>query len=91
MALAGGIGVHLARLPAGVPVHAFWFGEDQGRYVLAVADAAELMLDADDADIFTMRLGSATGDRITLADGTAVTLQALRAAHERFFPEWMGS
>ena len=90
MALAGGVGVHLARLPLGVPEHAFWFGEDQGRYVLAVADAAALMLDADDADIFTVRLGAAMGARITLADGSFVTLDDLRAAHERFFPAWMG-
>ena len=40
MAMAAGIGATLAAAPAGVPAHAFWFGEDQGRYVLAVADAA---------------------------------------------------
>ena len=89
MALAGGVGVHLARLPPGLPPHEFWFGEDQARYVLAVADAAELMLAADEQDIPTTRIGSATGDRITLADGTYVTLTALREAHERFFPAWM--
>ncbi len=91
MALAGGVGVHLARLPAGTNEHAWWFGEDQARYVLAVADAAELMLAADDAGVPVVRLGSATGSRITLADGSYVELADLRAAHERFFPAWMAA
>ena len=91
MALAGGVGVHLGRLPAGTDEHAYWFGEDQARYVLAVADAAELMLAADDAGVPVVRLGSATGSRITLADGSYVELADLRTAHERFFPQWMES
>ncbi len=89
MALAGDIGVHLIRLPAGLDANGWWYGEDQGRYVLAVHDAAGLMLAADDADVPVTRLGSATGDHITLADGARVSLAALRTAHERFFPEWM--
>ena len=89
MALAGNVGVHLARLAPGVPAQEFWFGEDQARYVVAVEDAASFMLAADDAGIPTTRIGSATGEQITLADGAHVTLQALRIAHERFFPAWM--
>ena len=90
MALAGDVGVHLGVLPKGTDVNAWWFGEDQARYVLAVSDAAALMLAADAADVPVHRLGSATGDRITLADGSFKTLETLRAAHERFFPAWMG-
>ena len=89
MALAGDVGVHLARLPAGVDEHAWWFGEDQARYVVAVADAAEFMLAADDAGVPVVRLGASMGERITLADGSFVELADLRAAHERFFPTWM--
>ncbi len=89
MALAGDVGVHLARLVPGVEPHAWWFGEDQGRYVLAVADAAAVMLAADAAGVPVARLGAAMGSRITLADGSFVELAALRAEHERFFPGWM--
>ena len=89
MALAGDVGVHLAPLPAG-PQHALWFGEDQGRYVVAVADAAALMLAADDAGLPVQRVGAAMGDGLTLADGAAISLARLREAHERFFPAWMG-
>jgi phosphoribosylformylglycinamidine synthase len=90
MALAGGVGVHLIRLPKGIDENGWWFGEDQSRYVLAVADAASLMLAADDADVPVLRLGSVSGERITLADGSFVPLSSLREAHERFFPAWMG-
>jgi phosphoribosylformylglycinamidine synthase II len=89
MALAGDVGVHLARLPKGIPEAEYWFGEDQARYVVAVEDAAAFMLAADEAGIATTRIGSATGAQITLADGSHVTLQELRSAHERFFPAWM--
>ena len=37
MALAGGLGVELDAIPAPLPPHALWFGEDQARYLLAVA------------------------------------------------------
>ena len=90
MALAGDTGVHLGALPQGTDLHAWWFGEDQSRYVVAVPDAAAFMLAADAADVPVQRLGSATGDRITLADGSFVPLASLRAAHEHFFPAWMG-
>ena len=39
MALAGDVGVALPPSPTAMRRHAFWFGEDQARYVLAVADA----------------------------------------------------
>ena len=89
MALAGGVGVHLSRLAPGTDGHAWWFGEDQARYVAAVEDAAAFMMAADEAGVPVTRLGAAGGGRVTLADGTFVDLDALRAAHERFFPEWM--
>ncbi len=90
MALAGGVGVHLSRLVPGIDEHAWWFGEDQGRYVLAVADAAALMLAADAAEVPVVRLGATMGDRITLADGSFVGLAPLRAHHEAYFAKWMG-
>jgi phosphoribosylformylglycinamidine synthase II len=91
MALAGNIGVHLAPLPPGLPHHALWFGEDQGRYVVATEDAASFMLAADAAGLPVARVGAALGDGLTLADGVVISLARLRESHERFFPAWMGS
>ena len=37
MALAGGRGVELEAAPGNLPAHAIWFGEDQGRYLVAAS------------------------------------------------------
>ncbi len=91
MALGGQIGATLEMPPAGVAPHAFWFGEDQARYVLAVADADAVLAAADVAGVPAMRLGRAGGKHLTLPGGVAISLVKLRAAHERFFPAWMGN
>ncbi len=39
MAMASNIGAKLDSPPADIPAHAFWFGEDQARYVLTVKAA----------------------------------------------------
>ena len=91
MAMAGGCGANLLPPPSGEGVGsaAFWFGEDQGRYVLAVDDAATVLAAADAASVPAMRLGRSGGDRLTWPDGVAISLEALKAAHDRFFPAWM--
>ena len=88
MALAGGGGIRLTHAPEGA-AHAFWFGEDQGRYVLATADPAALMAKAATAGVPATLLGQAVAGDLTLPDGVAISLARLRAAHERFFPAWM--
>ncbi len=90
MALAGDCGVSLAAGPAEVPAHGFWFGEDQGRYIIACTDSAALLAAAQAAGIVARRLGhSEASGHLTLPDGVAISMQALRTAHERFFPAWM--
>ncbi len=88
MALAGGVGARLAALD-GAP-HVAWFGEDQARYILAVADADRVLDRAAAAGIPALPLGVASGDGLTLPGGATISIDTLRAAHERFFPEWMG-
>ena len=90
MALAGGVGARLLAEPAGVEEHAFWFGEDQARYVLAVADSAGLLQSAAFAGVPAVRIGqSGDEEHLTLSDGDTISLDMLRATHEQFFPAWM--
>jgi phosphoribosylformylglycinamidine synthase len=89
MALAGGVGAVLLPADPDVAAHAFWFGEDQARYVAATSDPAALLAEAAAAGVPARRLGHATGDCLTLPDGTTISLARLREAHERFFPAWM--
>ena len=91
MALAGGRGVELDAAPEGLPAHAVWFGEDQGRYVAATRpeEAARILHEAKEAGIPARRVGKATGDALKLAGEAPLSLQALRTAHDRWLPRFM--
>jgi phosphoribosylformylglycinamidine synthase len=90
MAMAGDIGAALDA-PQG-PRHAALFGEDQGRYVVTAteADAAAILADAQSADVPAARIGTTGDDAVTLGGSGAVTVAALREAHEGWFPKYMG-
>jgi phosphoribosylformylglycinamidine synthase II len=84
MALAGDIGVALTADED----PAFWFGEEQARYVLGVPDAPALLAAAAAAGIPARHIGTAVGNNLTLNGGVAISVSALREANERFFPAW---
>lgn len=92
MALAGGIGADadLAGNPDYTPAQ-WWFGEDQGRYLVTVHDVEALNAalakgtrDEETAQIGFQRIGTVGGDHVL-----GVPLNELRAANQRFFAEWM--
>ena len=87
MALAGNTGATLL-LDRG---HAFWFGEDQARYILAVENVPALLARAAAAHVPAEAVGTTGGDSLTLPGAMTISLATLRAAHERFFPAWMGT
>jgi phosphoribosylformylglycinamidine synthase len=89
MAMGGGVGATLEAPPAGTPAHGFWFGEDQGRYVLAVADAAPLLAAAEAAAVPAARLGRSGGGDLVLAGGSSISVAGLRAVHESTLPALM--
>ncbi len=91
MAMAGDVGVRLSTGPREIPGHAYWFGEDQGRYLLAVADSGALVRTAETAGIAALRIGHSGGADLTLPDGGTISVARLRAAHAAFFPAFMGS
>ncbi len=96
MALAGETGAILDPPPPDLPAHAFWFGEEQGRYVLALADGAAMLVAAEMAGVPARFLGrsdrsESTGRDLTLPGGLAISLAELQAARERFFPAFMAA
>ena len=91
MALAGDRGVALHPYEGRLPAHAAWFGEDQGRYVVAVAPAL-----ADDIANRAKLLGlpcriagRVAGDALTLKGEATLPLAELRAGHEAWLPGLM--
>jgi phosphoribosylformylglycinamidine synthase len=89
MALAGNTGLSLTPHASS---HAFWFGEDQARYILAVQDPDALLAAAAAAAIPAEHLGHTTSENsLTLSDTIAISLTQLRDAHEAFFPAWFAA
>jgi phosphoribosylformylglycinamidine synthase len=91
MALAGGKGVALDTAPEGHPAHAVWFGEDQGRYVVAASpdEAPRILNEASKAGIPVRVVGKAGGGTLKLPGEAPLSLQTLRSAHDRWLPRFM--
>ncbi|MBK7162147.1 MAG: phosphoribosylformylglycinamidine synthase subunit PurL [Sphingomonadales bacterium] len=79
MALAGGIGAELSAMDT-----AFAFNETQSRYL--VTYQADKPLDRNKVPFEP--IGTVSGDAIRV-NGSTVSLNDLRAAHESFFKDWM--
>jgi phosphoribosylformylglycinamidine synthase len=91
MALAGGLGIELDDLPAPLPAHAVWFGEDQARFVVAApSDKADAIHKAAAmAKVPVRLLGRVGGDSIRLQGEAPLPLASLRVAHEDWLPRFM--
>ncbi|MCJ8141908.1 phosphoribosylformylglycinamidine synthase subunit PurL [Ancylobacter sp. A5.8] len=92
MAMASGIGATLVAPPAGMVPHAFWFGEDQARYIVTVAHAKALVLKrAETAGITVAKLGVTGSDRLNIPGERPIIVDALRERHEAWLPIYMGA
>ncbi|WP_454019384.1 phosphoribosylformylglycinamidine synthase subunit PurL [Azospirillum sp. Marseille-Q6669] len=91
MAMAGGIGATLSGLD-GADAGTL-FGEDQGRYVLAVrADkAAAVQEKAKAAGVPVSVLGKTNGTALTGRGGEAITIARLKKANEAWLPGYMAA
>ncbi len=93
MALAGAIGAMVQQINFATPNHAFYFGEDQARYVVTcTSDTADALLaQAKTANIPAMFIGVTGGTTLTLAGEPPISLKSLRTAHENWLPDYMAS
>jgi len=91
MAMAGRIGATLDAAPTDTPAHAFWFGEDQGRYVVTVkaSDVDAVIARADEASVPAQRLGTTGGDTLALAGEAPIAVKALIERFEGWLPAYM--
>jgi phosphoribosylformylglycinamidine synthase len=90
MAMASGIGAVLeARME--IPAHAFWFGEDQARYVVTVAaeQAGLVLAKMKGAGVPCARIGTTGGDAIAVAGEEAVSVASLKDGFEGWLPAYM--
>jgi phosphoribosylformylglycinamidine synthase len=91
MAMAGNIGAMISAVSEGIPLHAFLFGEDQGRYVIAVDmdAAADILYEAAAIGVPAAMLGVTGGSSLILPGEQAISVQDLKAAHESWLPDYM--
>ncbi len=91
MAMASGIGARLYGAPVTLPPHAFWFGEDQARYVITAAlETSEAVIaKARSAGVAVRRLGQTAGDALTLPGERPMLVKILSERFESWLPSYM--
>ena len=88
MAMASRLGAVL-EAPADIPAHAFWFGEDQARYVITAKDADRVMQLANTAAVPIMRLGATGGRVLAFGDERPLPIGDLVRRFEEWLPTYM--
>ncbi len=91
MAMSGGIGAEIEVQSGAVPAHAWLFGEDQARYLMATNDPDAVMAKALDAGVSATRIGTTGGNALTLSTGESTALSALKQKNEAWLPGFMGA
>jgi phosphoribosylformylglycinamidine synthase len=73
------------------PAHAFWFGEDQARFIVTVAqgEADAIISKARATGVTLRRLGQAGGDTLTLPGERPILVKILVELFESWLPDFM--
>jgi len=90
MALAGNMGCKLGVPTKGVSTEAWFFGEDQARYLVATKQPDLVLASAAVRGVPAAIVGAATTDRaLTLGAAEPISLADLRRANEAWLPTYM--
>ena len=96
MAMASGIGAEVVPIVDLDPIPQF-FGEDQGRYLVTVGldpeadEMRALWAEAKALGILAPWIGTTGDAELKLGDARAISVEELKAAHELWFPRFMGN
>jgi len=89
MCLPNGIGASIVGLDGGLPPHAWMFGEDQARYLIAADDPDALLADAAKVGVPAAIIGKTGGERLDFAGACSLPVSELRRIHEGWLPKLM--
>jgi phosphoribosylformylglycinamidine synthase len=91
MAMAGGIGALLLPAPGEIVPHAYWFGEDQARYIVTVpaSETGRVLAKMKGCSVPCVRIGTTGGDAVTIAGEAPVSVTSLKTGFEGWFPAYM--
>jgi len=92
MAMGGNVGALLLAAPAAIVPHAYWFGEDQARYIVTVpeTEAGRVLAKMRGCGIACTRIGTTGGDAITIAGEASIKVETLKTRFESWLPAYMG-
>ena len=92
MCFKKGIGANI-HFPEEVHSTAFAFGEDQARYILAVAPEHEQAIRdaAEKAELMLTELGTTGGDELTVEGVFTVAIEELKKLNESWLPDYMAA
>ncbi len=87
------IGATIDLPDGGLPLCAWCFGEDQGRYLVTAPEstAKTILTDATKAEVPIHSIGLSGGATLTLGSSDAISLHELKQAHEEWLPNYMAA
>jgi phosphoribosylformylglycinamidine synthase len=91
MAMASGIGGDISAPDSAPVLHAWLFGEDQGRYVVTTTDANTVLAAAAEAGVPAAVIGATGGEQLTVGGTDAISIKELSTAHEGWMPGYMSA
>ncbi len=91
MVMASEIGMDITIDNGDTPLHAYAFGEDQGRYILSVSPQYrdEVLSNARAAGVTAQVIGKTKGTSLTLAAAAPISVSELTGAHQSWMPDYM--
>jgi phosphoribosylformylglycinamidine synthase len=90
LALVSDVGVTL-NATSEAHAHAYLFGEDQGRYLVATGDPETIIAEAKAAGLHAIVAGAVGGDAFASRELFSVPTAELRAAWEGWLPGWIAA
>jgi phosphoribosylformylglycinamidine synthase len=91
MCIAGGTGVTVKQPETTVSSHAFFYGEDQGRYLVATSSGDALIEKARASGVPAVLLGYSGGSALVVDGLLSLPLAAIKKAHEEWLPAYMNA
>jgi phosphoribosylformylglycinamidine synthase II len=88
MAIASSIGAVLEGPPS-LPSHAFWFGEDQARYVVTTQNTDAIVQQAEAAAVPLRRLGATGGRLLAIRGERPLPVADLKQSFEAWLPNYI--
>ena len=91
MAMAGDMGAEIALDDSDTPLHAQLFGEDQGRYLMAMAEdrIAAITDRATEAGVALARIGTTGGGRLIVDGVCDLAVSDIATAHSHWLDSYM--